>query len=94
MKKIILLPIVLIAFALWAGEAPAQDASQICFYKCIEQNGESAKASCAMDCGLVGGGARGGGIDCGTAYKQCKKNCASSDKVCKEQCRAMRRNCK
>lgn len=69
-----------------------QDKNQ-CFHNCIEQNGETAKSSCALQCGLAKSpGAGGKARDCGTEYKTCKKAC-DKDKACKEQCRAQRTSC-
>jgi hypothetical protein len=79
------------------GEQLSQSPAHVCFNNCIEQNGTSAKQSCAMQCGLAGGGmgqggGQGGGKDCGTLFKQCRKACGS-DKACVDQCRDARKQC-
>tara|TARA_B100000513_G_scaffold154199_1_gene73001 strand:+ start:290 stop:637 length:348 start_codon:yes stop_codon:yes gene_type:complete len=80
------------------GEQLAQNQGHVCFRNCIEQNGSSAKTSCAMQCGVAGnagqgmGQGQGGQRDCGTAFKQCRKACGA-DQACQTQCREARKNC-
>lgn len=79
-----------------AADELAQTPGQVCFHNCIEQNGTDAKASCAMQCGVVGrpgaAGAGQGQRDCGTLYKTCMQGC-SSDKACQRRCREARKQC-
>ena len=77
------------------GEQLSQDQNHVCFRNCIEQNGTSAKASCAMQCGVAGNsgqGMGGGQRDCGTIYKNCRQACGA-DTACKDECRAARKQC-
>ncbi len=64
----------------------------LCFHNCLEQNGATAKKSCAMQCGLAGGGYGKPKRDCGTEFKNCKNACGK-DKDCKKACRAARKQC-
>jgi hypothetical protein len=84
------------------GEQLSQNPSHTCFHNCIEQNGASAKASCAMQCGVAGnqgqgmgqgqGSGMGQGKDCGSLFKSCLKACGT-DKACQSQCREARKQC-
>ena len=71
----------------------AANSGHVCFKNCLEQNGTTAKASCAMQCGLVKApGNRGGGQDCGMRYKSCMQTCGSNNS-CKSKCRKARSSC-
>jgi len=76
------------------GEQLSQQQSHICFNNCIEQHGTSAKASCAMQCGLASPKASGGGgQDCGTAYKKCRQACGK-DAACQKGCKEAQMQCR
>lgn len=87
-----------------AGPAPAeelaQNSGQVCFYNCVQQYGSTAKASCAMQCGLVGdngavsgqGGQPPRARDCGSEFKHCRQACGS-DQNCQQACREARKQC-
>lgn len=75
------------------GEQLSQQSSHVCFNNCIEQNGTTAKASCAMQCGLAKPPAAAPTQDCGVAYKQCRQACGK-DAACQKGCKDAQMQCK
>ncbi|MEK9672927.1 MAG: hypothetical protein VW268_10565 [Rhodospirillaceae bacterium] len=75
------------------GDELSQYKAQMCFHNCIEQNGTTAKQSCALQCDVAKGPGMGGQQrDCGTEFKNCRKACAGN-KDCFENCRTARKQC-